>query len=266
MIGAIIGDIVGSRFEWDNHRSKEFELFAEGCFATDDSIMTLAIAGAILDSEGEDALGQQAVRWMQALGRKYPRAGYGGNFGVWLRQSDPKPYNSYGNGAAMRVSPCAWAATKEEEVKRFSQLVTEMTHNHPEGLKGAEATAMAIWLARNGTSIPDIRAYINQHYYPLDFSLDSIRDTYAFDESCQGTVPEAITAFLESTSFEDALRNAISIGGDSDTVAAITGSIAQAYYGVPDWIREKALTCLDEDLLDILSRFEEKYPIEKTTG
>lgn len=260
MIGAIIGDIVGSRFEWDNHRSKEFELFAEGCFATDDSIMTLAIAGAILDSEGQDTLGQQAVRWMQALGRKYPRAGYGSNFGVWLRQSDPKPYNSYGNGAAMRVSPCAWAAASVEEVKRLSHLVTEVTHNHPEGLKGAEATATAIWLARNGTSISDIRAYINQHYYPLDFTLDSIRDTYAFDESCQGTVPEAITAFLESTSFEDALRNAISIGGDSDTVAAITGSIAQAYYGVPGWIREKALSCLDEDLLDILRRFEEKYP------
>ncbi|MGI6437592.1 MAG: ADP-ribosylglycohydrolase [Spirochaetales bacterium] len=260
MIGAIIGDIVGSRFEWDNHKSKKFKFLTLQCFATDDSIMSLAIAEAIMRCQHDfSKLGEAAVSSMQRLGRKYPHAGYGGHFMAWIYSEDPAPYNSYGNGAAMRVSPCAYAATSFEEALQLSQKVTEVTHNHPEGIKGAEATTAAIWLARQGKSIPEIRNYIDQHYYPMDFTLDAIRPTYTFDVTCQGTVPQAIMAFLESNDFEDAVRNAISIGGDSDTVAAITGSIAQAYYGVPEEIRDQALLFLDEPLLKILQDFEKVY-------
>ena len=260
MIGAIIGDIVGSRFEWDNHKSKKFKFLTYKCFATDDSIMSLAIAEAIIRCQNDfSKLGEAAVSSMQRLGRKYPHAGYGGHFMAWIYSEDPAPYNSYGNGAAMRVSPCAYAAKSFEEALQLSQKVTEVTHNHPEGIKGAEATTAAIWLARQGKSIPEIRNYIDQHYYPMDFTLDAIRPTYTFDVTCQGTVPQAIMAFLESNDFEDAVRNAISIGGDSDTVAAITGSIAQAYYGVPEEIREQALLFLDEPLLKILLDFEKIY-------
>lgn len=261
MLGAIIGDIVGSRFEWNNHRSKEFEFLTYKCKVTDDSIMTLAIAKAILDCGGVyNSLGKLSVQHMQELGRLYPDSGYGGNFGQWLYSDDPKPYNSYGNGAAMRVSACGFAATSLEEAIDLSRRVTETTHNHPEGVKGAEATTIAIWLARQGKNILEIRDHINQHYYSMNFTLDSIRDNYEFDESCQGTVPQAIMSFLESTGFEDAIRNAISIGGDSDTLAAITGSIAEAYYGIPTEIRKHALTFLDERLLRILLDFEIAFP------
>ena len=272
MIGAVIGDIVGSRFEWDNHKSKEFELFTSDCFFTDDSVMSLAIAKAILESGDQyKNLDRLAVNHMQELGILYPHSGYGGMFGEWLYAEKPEPYNSYGNGAAMRVSPCGFAAGTLEEACLLSRRVTSVTHNHPEGIKGAEATAVAIWLARQGRSIPDIRDYIHQHYYPMDFTLDSIRPTYTFDVTCQGSVPQAIMAFLESTGFEDAIRNAISIGGDSDTIAAITGGIAQAYYGVPPEIRQQALTFLDGRLLNILIQFEVTYllspvEIDKTVG
>ena len=261
MLGAIIGDIVGSRFEWDNHRSKDFELMMPRCYVTDDSIMTLAIADAIMACQGDfSKLGQAAVSSMRRLGRKYPDGGYGGRFNQWLYSENPAPYNSYGNGAAMRVSPCAYAASSFEEAFELSRRVTGVTHNHLEGIKGAEATTAAIWLARQGHSILEIRDYIHRHYYPMDFTLDGIRLTYAFDESSQGTVPQAVMAFLESTGFEDAIRNAVSIGGDSDTIAAITGSIAQAYYGVPVAIRDQALAFLDEAQLQILMAFERTYP------
>ena len=260
MLGAIIGDIVGSRFEWHNNRSKEFEFLSHKCFFTDDTVMTLAIAKAILTSkEDYSDLSEKAVYWMQTVGRKYPNCGYGGHFGKWIYEDDPKPYGSYGNGAAMRVSACGYAAKSQEEAIMLSRKVTEVTHNHKEGLKGAEATAVAIYMARTGHSIDDIRNYIREHYYKIDFKLDDIRDNYYFNETCQGTVPQAIVAFLESTSYEDAIRNAISIGGDSDTLAAITGGIAQAYYGIPDVIRKKAITYLDKELLSILLEFENKY-------
>lgn len=230
MIGAIIGDIVGSRFEWDNHRSKEFELFTEDCFATDDSIMTLAIGKALMESKNDwNDLGEQAVRCMQEVGRPYPHCGYGGRFWDWMYSDHPKPYNSFGNGAAMRVSACGFIAKSLEEAKKLSKAVTEVTHNHPEGLKGAEATVVAIYMARTGCSIEAIRDVIDREYYTMNFTLDEIRDTYAFNETCQDTVPQALEAFFESTSFEDAIRNAISVGGDSDTLAAITGGIAEAY-------------------------------------
>ncbi|MGN0741489.1 MAG: ADP-ribosylglycohydrolase family protein [Candidatus Fimadaptatus sp.] len=256
MIGAIIGDIVGSRFEWDNCLSKDFELFAPECSVTDDSIMTLAIAKALMESLPDRSdLSVQAVRWMQLVGRPYRGCGYGGRFFDWMYSDDPKPYNSFGNGAAMRVSPCGFAARSLDEARRLARAVTEVTHNHPEGIKGAEATAVAIYLARTGSSMSDIRRAM-AGYYDLDFTLNDIRDTYQFNETCQGTVPQALTAFFESTGFEDAIRNAISIGGDSDTLAAITGGIAEAYYGVPDALREQAMGYLDEFLAGILVEAE----------
>lgn len=270
MIGAIIGDIAGSRFEFNNYRKKDFELFTDTCETTDDSIMTLAIAKAIMETEavatstpdmraddryiGE--LKENTIRHMQAIGRNYPNCGFGGRFYQWVFSDDPKPYNSFGNGAAMRISPVGAFADSEAEVRRLSNAVTEVTHNHPEGLKGAEATAMAMFLARQGADKEAIRERITRDYYHLDFTIDSIRPTYAFNETCQDTVPQAIQAFLESDSFEDAIRTAVSVGGDSDTLAAITGAIAEAYYGVPADLRDQALNFLDDSLLAIYHQWE----------
>ena len=260
MLGAIIGDVVGSRFEWGNIKSKEFTFFDPVCRPTDDSVMTLAVAKAILACDGDySGLSDQAVQCMQELGRRYPHAGYGGHFRQWLRFPDPKPYHSFGNGSAMRVSPCAYAANTMEGAIALAKVVTEVTHNHPEGIKGAEATTAAIFMALHGNSKEEIRAVIEKDYYKLDFTLDQIRPAYTFDVTCQGSVPQAIEAFLESKDFEDAVRNAISIGGDSDTIAAITGSIAEAYYGVPADIRKQAVQYLDGLQIDILNQFEEKY-------
>lgn len=273
MIGAIVGDIAGSRFEFCNLRSKEFVLLAAedeaewgpaSCF-TDDTVMTLAVAQALADwresgSSDSGELSTMAVRAMQDFGRRYPRAGYGGHFAQWISEADPRPYNSWGNGAAMRVSACGWAGRTLDEVKAMSLAVTEVTHNHPEGIKGAEATAVCVFLARQGKSKDEIKAHVSEHYYPLDFTLDEIRPTYDFDVSCQGSVPQALEAFFESTSFEDAIRNAISIGGDSDTIGAITGSIAGAYYGVPNDIRNKALSYLDDFQRETISEFEALWP------
>ena len=261
MLGAIIGDIVGSRFEWNNNRSKQFDFLTYKCSVTDDSIMSLAIAKALLESKADSSdLSENAVKYMQGIGRHYPNCGYGGRFIEWIHSDNPKPYGSYGNGAAMRVSACGFVANSLEEAKQLSKAVTEVTHNHPEGLKGAEATAVAIFLARSGKNLLEIRDYITKNYYPLNFTLDGIRDSYEFNESCQDTVPQALEAFFESNNFEDAIRNAISIGGDSDTLAAITGGIAEAYYGIPTEIRKHALTFLDERLLKILVEFENKHP------
>lgn len=261
MLGAIIGDIVGSRFEWNNHRSKDFKFFTYDCFATDDSIMTLAVAQAILISKKDYSdLSKNAVKCMQDIGRHYPDCGYGGSFYGWIFSDDPKPYNSYGNGSAMRVSAAGFVANSIEEAKELSKLVTEVSHNHPEGIKGAEATAVAIYMARTGSNILEIRDYIDKNYYKMNFTLDEIRDTYEFNETCQETVPQALQAFFESTGFEDAIRNAISIGGDSDTVAAICGGVAEAYYGIPTDIRKSALQFLDKRLMQLLISFENKYP------
>ena len=271
MLGAIIGDIAGSRFEWNNIKSKEFELLThiKGCRPTDDSIMTIAVAQALLDcKDNHENLGKQTVSRMQEFGRKYPYAGYGGHFRSWLYARDPQPYNSWGNGSAMRVSACGFAARSLDEAVALSKAVTEVTHNHPEGMKGAEATAVAIYLARSGKSMIEIRDHIEANYYLIKFKLDDIRADYSFDVSCQGSVPQALEAFFESTGFEDAIRNAISIGGDSDTIAAITGGIAEAYYGIPAEIRKLALTFLDATQLEVLNAFESKYGIilEKDTG
>jgi ADP-ribosylglycohydrolase len=266
MIGAIIGDIAGSRFEFKNHRSKEFDLFTEKCFVTDDSVMTLAVAKAIMEAEKTqrssprgseydqafyDLLRGLTVKYMQEIGCKYPTCGYGRRFFKWVFDQNPKPYDSFGNGAAMRVSPAGFAARSHSEAIDLAKAVTDVTHNHEEGIKGAEATAVAIFMARNGCPQKDIRKKIHDDYYPLDFCIDEIRVSYRFDETCQGTVPQAIEAFLESTSFEDAIRTAISLGGDSDTLAAITGGIAEAYYGVPEDIEARARGYLDDELRPI---------------
>lgn len=260
MIGAIIGDIVGSRFEWNNYRKKDFTLFTEDCFATDDSIMSLAIAGAVLQHQTEAVdLSKAAVCWMQKVGRPYPHCGFGGNFYHWIYSDDPKPYNSFGNGAAMRVSACGLSAKTLEAALQMSTAVTAVTHNHPEGIKGANATTAAIFLAKSGASKDAIRSHIVENYYPLSFTIDAIRPDYGFNETCQDTVPQAIEAFLESESFEDAIRTAISVGGNSDTLAAITGSIAEAYYGIPKDLYDTAITYLDEPLKQILFAFESVF-------
>lgn len=262
MLGAIIGDIAGSRYERKNIKSKVFPLFSLWDSMTDDSIMTLAVAKALLSCrEDHWDLSQQAIGSMQDLGRKFPDCGFGGHFYQWIFSPDPLPYGSWGNGAAMRVSPCGWAGSSIREVKVLSKAVTEVSHDHKEGLKGAEAAAVSVHLARTGSTREEIRAYIEENYYALDFTLDEIRGSYRFDVSCQGSVPQAIEAFLESCSFEDCIRNAISIGGDSDTIAAIAGGIGEAFYGIPEALRKEALTYFEsQELLDILQEFEKHYP------
>ncbi|MBQ6560267.1 MAG: ADP-ribosylglycohydrolase family protein [Erysipelotrichaceae bacterium] len=254
MYGAIIGDIVGSRFEWDNILTKDFDLFTKYSFFTDDSVMTIAVGKALYESKRNDYkdLNDQLIYWMHEIGKKYPDCGYGGHFYYWIFQNDIKPYNSFGNGSAMRTSYCAHIAESLEEALDLAEKCAAVTHNHPEGVKGAQATTACIWLAKHGSSIEEIRDYVNGHYYTLDFTLDGIRETYRFNETCQGTVPQAIEAFLEAVSFEDAIRNAISVGGDSDTLAAITGSIAEAYFGIPEEYIQKADSYLDEYLKTIV--------------
>ena len=270
MLGAIVGDIVGSVYEWDNIKTKDFPLFREDCFFTDDTVMTCAVAEAIMNGGQKDDF----IDAMKKYGRMYPDAGYGARFDAWIHSNDRSPYNSFGNGSAMRVSPCAWVmdATTDElpsEGKRLAQLSSEVTHNHPEGIKGAMATADAIYMCRYffGSNNPAevkrlIKEHIEQEYgYNLSQTLDEICPTYHFNETCQNTVPQAIIAFLESTDFEDAIRNAISLGGDSDTLAAITGSIAEAAYGIPEWIKDKAYSYLDEPLKEVLRRWEKEVSI-----
>ncbi len=256
MLGAIVGDIIGSVYEWNNIKTKDFPLFSPRCAFTDDSVMTLAVSEGLMNGGSADSF----IQAMKKYGRKYPNAGYGGRFGSWLFSEDTQPYNSWGNGSAMRVSSVAWMFDTLSEVEHYAEISAAVTHDHPEGIKGAQATAAAIFLARKGKTKDEIKAYIEKkHGYDLSRTLDEIRVNYHFNERCQETVPEAITAFLESVDFEDAIRNAISLGGDSDTLAAITGSIAEAAYDVPEEIKEKALSILDECLLNVYRRFSERH-------
>ncbi len=260
MLGAIFGDIVGSKWEHFSNKSKNFDLLSEFNYITDDSVMTLAIAKSLLECNFDYSdLEVVAIKNMQELGRKYHNAGYGGRFYNWIFSDNPKPYNSFGNGSAMRVSPCGIVAQSIEEAKLLSRKVTEVTHNHPEGLKGAEAVAVAIFFAKSGMNQLEIKEYINKNYYPMNFTLDEIRDSYRFDVTCQGSVPQAIMAFIEAKDFEDTLRNAVSLGGDSDTQAAIAGSIAEYHFGIPEELRNKAIKYLPAELLQILNDFEKKY-------
>ena len=253
MIGAIAGDIIGSVYEWQNIKTKQFDLFRPDCFFTDDTVLTVALAESILT-------GTDYVSLMKAYYRRYPGAGYGGYFHRWAQAQESHPYNSWGNGAAMRISSVGFAFNTLDEVLFRAAEYTAVTHNHEEGIKGAKATAAAIFLARTGSSKADIREYTAATYgYHLSQTVDEIRPTYQFNESCQGTVPQAIVCFLESTSFEDAIRNAISLGGDSDTLACITGGIAQAHYGVPGTIIERVMSILDEDLRGVTASFMSTY-------
>lgn len=257
MIGAIIGDIIGSRYEFDNIKTKEFDLFAKDCEFTDDTVITIAVAKALRQHEGStdlEAFKQTLISTMHEVGGNYPRCGYGWSFRLWILRKQTEPYNSFGNGSAMRVSPVAWYANSLEETEGLAKATAEVTHNHPEGIKGAQAIASATFLARTGKTKEEIRQYITENYYTIDFTLDEIRPTYRFNETCQGTCPQALQAFFESTDFEDAIRNAISIGGDSDTIAAMTGAIAEAYYGIPENIKSKALSYLDHYLSTELNK------------
>lgn len=264
MTGAIIGDIVGSRFEFNNHRSKDFELFTSDCFFTDDTVMTLAVAKALSSyktvTDYED-FRKTLIKCMHEIGVHYPHCGYGGRFYGWIMNGDTAPYNSFGNGSAMRVSPVSWYAHSLEEAEELAAATALVTHNHPEGVKGAVSVAGAIYLARTGHTMDEIKEYVSR-FYTIGFTLDEIRDTYGFYETCQQSVPQAFQAFLESVSFEDAVRNAISIGGDSDTIAAITGSVAEAFYGIDNELREEAVSRLDKRLLGIYMDFINKTEVK----
>ncbi len=273
MLGAIYGDIVGSVYEFNNIKTKDFEIFSEKSKFTDDTVMTLAVANALvifdemtreencLDEPSKNNLAyfkEILISEMHTLGDKYPNTGYGGHFRFWLKEKQTEPYGSYGNGSAMRVSPVAWYAGSLEECIDFAKASAEVTHNHPEGINGAVTTAGATYLARMGAKMDEIKAFVAK-YYKIDFTLDEIRPTYEFNETCQETVPQAMQAFFESNSFEDAIRNAVSIGGDSDTLAAITGAVAQAYYGMTENEREDAMSRLDQTLMKIVNNFKNKF-------
>ena len=262
MYGAILGDIIGSPYEFDQgYKTNDFPLFSRNSKFTDDSVMTLAVADAFLSlppEASEVEIRRFLVRSMQTYGRKYPYAGYGGMFRRWLKDPNPQPYGSYGNGSAMRVSSAAWLFDDLQTVRHMARLSAEVTHNHPEGIKGAEATASAIYLARTDSTKSEIKAYIEETFhYNLSRTCDEIRPAYRHVESCQETVPEAITAFLEGESFEDVIRTAVSLGGDCDTLTCIAGSIAEGFYGVPEELKKQCRERLPEDLRKVLRRFEE---------
>jgi ADP-ribosylglycohydrolase len=250
IIGAISGDIIGSVFEWHNVKSLDFKLFCSKSRFTDDSVLTLATMNALINNA-------DFAQAYHAFGRKFPYAGYGGSFRQWLSSENSRPYNSWGNGSAMRVSPIGWFYNSIDETLLEAKKSAEVTHNHPEGIKGAQATAAAIFLARTGKSKDDIKNFIIDRFgYNLSRKIDDIRPGYEFDVSCQGSVPEAIIAFLESTDFENAIRLAVSLGGDSDTIACITGGIAEAFYrNIPDKIMNTVLKILPRELISIIEEF-----------
>ena len=264
MIGAIFGDIVGSRFEFSNTKTKSFRFLTEDCCFTDDTVMTCAVAKAILDCNGDySTLSEKAVSAMQSVGRKYPNCGYGRKFVQWMFSNDPQPYNSCGNGSAMRISAVGFAAKSMEEVKAMSHAVTCVSHDHPEGLKGAEATAAAIFLARQGKTKEEIRDYIAENYgYDLSRTVEEYRREIIGHgkEICQVSVPQALVCFLEGKDYVDVIRNCISIGGDSDTIAAIAGGIAEAYFGVPIQLEWKLEKFLPAELYEIVCGFEKQFP------
>lgn len=271
MICAIIGDVIGSNFEFWPPSSKDFPLWNKNTSYTDDSVMTIAVGRAVLRYRKHgDNFRQACIEEMQSLGRKYPRAGYGRGFHVWLEKESPEPYNSFGNGSAMRVSACGYAARTLDEALALAKTSAEVSHNHPEGIKGAQATAAVIYLARSGAGKEEIGGYICDYFYLLSKTLDEIRPDYYFNETCQNTVPQAIVCFLESFGFEDAIRNAVSLGGDADTLGAITGAMAWAYYGrdgIQDDMRllaEKVRTeYLPEEFIETLDKFEKYTGIYK---
>ena len=264
MYGAILGDMIGAPYEFDRgNKTKDFPLFSRGSQFTDDSVMTIAVAEALMgleDGADDDAVHHAVSKAMRIWGKNYPDAGYGGRFRDWLfTHWQPKPYGSWGNGSAMRVSAVGWLYDTIEKTRRYAKLTAEVTHNHPEGIKGAEATASAIFMARTGATKDEIRVYIIQEFdYDLSRTCDEIRPGYHHVESCQETVPEAITAFLEGIDFEDVIRTAVSLGGDCDTLTCIAGAMAEAFYGVPEEMKEECRKRLPDDMLKVLDQFDQK--------
>ncbi len=261
MYGAILGDIIGSHYEFDRgSKTKDFPLFSGLSEFTDDTVMTIAVAEAFLDmqiGEDYDVTRDRLISYLQEWGRRYPHAGYGIRFSRWLRNRQPEPYNSWGNGSAMRVSAVGWLFDDLQMTRAMARLSAAVTHNHPEGIKGAEATASAIFLARTGSTKAEIKAYIEENFhYDLSRTCDEIRPGYRHVESCQETVPEAITAFLEGENFEDVIRTAVSLGGDCDTLTCIAGSMAEAFYGVTEELKAECRKRLPEDMLEVLARFD----------
>ena len=260
MYGAIIGDIIGSRFEFDRgHKTKEFELFTKKCEFTDDTVMTVAVAEALMDA-GPDAdetkVKELLIKSMKKWGHAYPGAGYGGRFVTWLFSRRTEPYGSYGNGSGMRVSSVGWLYDSLERTREVARWTSEVTHNHPEGIKGAESVAAAIYLARTGSSKEEIKAYIEDEFgYDLSRTLDEIRPGYHHVEDCMHTMPEAFECFLEAENYEDCIRNVMSIGGDTDTLGAIAGAIAEAKWNVPEEIIAQAKHYLPRDISDVMGRF-----------
>ena len=257
MLGAIIGDIVGSIYEFESGKTKDFELFTEESHLTDDSMMTIAVGCACVkaDLNNEEDFKSWIVYYMRKIGREFPSAGYGYHFFRWIKSDFMGAYNSFGNGSAMRVSPVAWVAESIEDAELLATWSAEVTHNHPDGIKGAKAVAAAIFLARQGKTKEEIKSYIEQNYYILDFTLDEIRPAYKFDVTCQGSVPQAIQCFLEATDYEDTIRNAVSLGGDGDTQAAIAGSIAEAFYGIPEELKNQAQEYMNGAIRGYYERF-----------
>ncbi len=264
MFGAIWGDVVGSPYEFDenNCKAKDFPWLTEKSRFTDDSVMSLAVADALLDApeDADDAcLRRRLIHSMQTIGRRYPDCGYGPRFRLWVHSDDPRPYQSYGNGSAMRVAPVAWLCSDLERVRHVARCTAQVSHDHPEGIRGAEAVAAAVFLARTDRDKTEIRDYVEREFgYDLHRTCDAIRPGYHMDVSCQGSVPEAIIAFLESTDFEDAIRTAVSLGGDSDTLGAIAGSIAEGFYGLTEQQKTEILGYLTPDLRKIAERYAQE--------
>lgn len=263
MYGAILGDMIGAPYEFDRgNKTKDFEMFNDRVSFTDDSVMTIAVADALMrisSDADDDDVKTAVIQSMQKWGKRYPWAGYGQRFFIWLSKKNPQPYGSWGNGSAMRVSSVGWLYNSLEETRRYARLTAEVTHNHPEGIKGAEAVASAIFMARNGASKDEIKKYIIQEFdYDLSRTCDEIRPEYYHIESCQETVPEALTAFMEGADFEDVIRTAVSLGGDCDTLTCIAASIGEAFYGLPDNMKDECRKRLPKDMLRILDRFDER--------
>ncbi len=261
MYGAMLGDMIGAPYEFDmGNKSKEFKLFGPGVKFTDDTVMTVAVADAIMKAgleADENTMKQQFVRSMQIFGNDHPAAGYGAKFIFWLGTLNPKPYGSWGNGSAMRVSPVGWLYDTIERTREVARWTAEVSHNHPEGIKGAESVAAAIFMARTGSSKEEIKKYVDENFgYDFSRTCDEIRPTYHHVESCQETVPEAFTAFFEGNDFEDVIRTAVSLGGDCDTLTCIAGSMAEAFYGVPEDMKQECRKRLSDDLLEVVDKFD----------
>ena len=254
MLGAIIGDIAGSKYEFSNLRTDRFDLLSKGCSFTDDTVCTIANMDWLLHGDKKDPL--SATEYLRKWTRRYPYAGYGGRFFQWIHSDHPRPYGSYGNGSAMRISPVAWAANNINELKELSDTFTGITHNHPEGLKGALTVATCIYMAIHGSSKEEIKEYAIKQYPEIStLNLDDLRRNYRFNETCQGSVPQALYCFLTSNDYEDCIKTTISIGGDCDTTSAMSGGIAEAFYGIPDSLKMRVRDLLDSEMIKIVDEF-----------